>query len=232
MLVLSLTRRYHALAAQDPSRQVYSVQSPLYVGCSKHISNRWVEYDRLGNQTAYHSANKLMTLTMSLLWYRNLGAEVGKATVIRTWEAGQMKEAELLVAVVANAYSTQDGFNVVETGQTKDDGLANDAYKVSEQWEYVFSEMPHLADNLALSLDEIELAKKAEQVAQLERDLEAARTESEAESRRLQERVDDCILELEKQTPEIRAIATGIAKDRRLHQNASVVLRDIIKSAK
>ncbi|KAK4195495.1 hypothetical protein QBC40DRAFT_301115 [Triangularia verruculosa] len=227
LLLESLRKRYNALKAKDPSGQIYSTQSPLYVGCSKLISNRWVEYNRTDTKGAYYNANKLMTLTMSLLRHQNVLVELGKATIVRTWQADQMKDAELLVAALANAYSVQDGFNAVETGQTKHDGLMDDPYNVSEHRRYVYSQ-PYMERNLERSLAQIEQAKKAELTADIKEELATGKEKAKGKSQTLQQRVQFYTQSLEKRTSEVQEMTQDVKKRRMLHSAAANILEEVI----
>ncbi|KAM7212244.1 hypothetical protein V8F06_012380 [Rhypophila decipiens] len=69
-------------------------------------------------------------------------------TPIRTWEPGQLGDAELLVAALANSYILQDGLNVTECGQNKDTQTATQFHEAAV---YVCATDETLRNNLDIS---------------------------------------------------------------------------------
>ncbi|KAK0668160.1 hypothetical protein QBC41DRAFT_303625 [Cercophora samala] len=157
----SLRRRWEAMKQADPSGTVYSVQSPLYIGCSENIAKRLADYTcHKETNNRLLSGNKFLCLTISLLKHRHVVCDIGKLAVIRIWEAGQLKDAELLVTLVAQAYTAQDGFNIQEGGGNKDDLQHVVPAKIAEYREYVYGKVKHLGDNAAKSASELAMANK------------------------------------------------------------------------
>ncbi|KAK4194727.1 hypothetical protein QBC40DRAFT_301854 [Triangularia verruculosa] len=197
LVYASLRRRWQALDQADPSGTVFSVKSPLYIGCSGDINKRWVDYSshKQTHRQTLHGANKFLVLVTSLLKYRHLGVDIGRLAVLRIWEDGQLKDAELMVTLLANSYTVQDGFNVQEGGGTND-YLANmNPEKVADYREYVYGVMPHLRKNCEHSVAEVELAqrvaKEEEELEALQRKLDSLMESSALEEQR--ERVDGLI---------------------------------------
>ena len=213
----SLARRYHALKAVDPASTTRMIQSPLYVGCGKHVGRRIAAYDLVQTKTALQRANKLYGLTVSLLHYQGLTPKVHIITAVRTWQSGQLSRAEMLVAALAGSYDSLDGFNVREAGQTSDD-LPLGSWLDHEV--YVFSTMPHFRRNIDWSIADVdrlanirEFEKKMDKVqdGSLEQEADGAMEEIEtlkARATRLDQRaaeVDNIMLAQAKCKAELQA---------------------------
>ncbi|KAK0654168.1 hypothetical protein QBC41DRAFT_386617 [Cercophora samala] len=210
MVFASLKKRHEALRLMDPACQAFSVQTPLYVGCAEKIATRWVDYDKTDTKTAYQRVNKFLVLVLSLLHHRKIRAQISKVAAVRIWEKDQLQDAELLVSVLANAYTVQDGFNVQEAGGNNDK-LENMPYVVARSHEYVFAEMPYLRENCDKSADEIEKAQALcntreerlltqREITGVEDELQritALREEKEAEGSALREQVQEAIENLQ-----------------------------------
>ncbi|KAK4456902.1 hypothetical protein QBC42DRAFT_256854 [Cladorrhinum samala] len=149
-LLRSVKERYDALKSLDPSGDVYSIQSPLYVGCSKSVSDRLKDYTIHQNKGSLGTANKMLGLLVSLMGYQGLKPKLHFITAIRVWEDGQLSQAEMLVTLLASAYITQEGFNVTAAGQTKDGGFSGEGKeeRMLESKQYVLGSTEHFTNNI------------------------------------------------------------------------------------
>ncbi|KAL2120080.1 hypothetical protein VTJ04DRAFT_4106 [Mycothermus thermophilus] len=156
-----LVRLRDAMVQANATSQTHLIQSPVYVGCSNDLSDRLKTYDLDGK--TLKDMNRLLGLTVSLLKARDLEPMIQATVLLRTWARQQLPAAEMLLAGLAGAYSTQRGFNVAEAGGNKDKN--QDRVMVNDE-TYVFATLPHLAINLDHSLDELRLAEEIQQAEQ------------------------------------------------------------------
>ncbi len=152
-LLSSLQARRWAMFAADPTQTICSIQSPQYVGCSKDVGTRISAYELGHGKSALAGANKFFALTVNLLRYQGLFPKVHVVAAIRTWKAGQLSAAEMLVSALAGAYVTQDGFNLRDAGGNHDsqsDGTWDDHEL------YVFGAVDHFDKNIDWSMADLE----------------------------------------------------------------------------
>lgn len=114
---LAATRaRQVSLSTLDTTGSLWSVQTPIYVGCSQNVKSRITAYRPVQLQTAFKSANNPYGLTMSLLHKQGLRPIPKIITIIRVWAGKQLPIAERLVTALAGSYVHQGGFNIQEGG--------------------------------------------------------------------------------------------------------------------
>lgn len=114
---LAATRaRQVSLSTLDTTGALWSVQTPIYVGCSQNVKSRITAYRPVQLQTAFKSANNPYGLTMSLLHKQGLRPIPKIITIIRVWAGKQLPIAERLVTALAGSYVHQGGFNIQEGG--------------------------------------------------------------------------------------------------------------------
>ncbi|GAB1316793.1 hypothetical protein MFIFM68171_07003 [Madurella fahalii] len=154
-----LNRTYLSLRQRDPTGEIRMIQSPLYVGCGRNVTNRITDYELCHNKTALCSANKFYGLIASLLNFQGLTPKVHIATAIRTWQTGQLPKAEMLVAALAGSYVTHGGFNLREAGQTRDTQIQN----WPDHEAYVFSAVTYLRDNAMWSIRDLDRAAQLQE---------------------------------------------------------------------
>jgi hypothetical protein len=82
--VESLRHRLGELEAQDPTREIWMIQSPLYVGCSNNIAGRIGEYELTQKTWSLSRINRHVGLTVSLLKGRGLDPHLQFVTAVRT----------------------------------------------------------------------------------------------------------------------------------------------------
>ncbi|EKJ69460.1 hypothetical protein FPSE_10360 [Fusarium pseudograminearum CS3096] len=130
-------------------------QSPLYVGCSKHLFSRTSVY---GHESVRH-INKPLGLTISIL--RKLGHRVQLTigNVVRVWKADQLPKAEQLVTTLAGSLVYQHGFNATEAGGTGY-GTITDEEGLRTNTAYLISGVKIITSNLRDSLQEIGLRQR------------------------------------------------------------------------
>ncbi|KAF5543371.1 hypothetical protein FNAPI_9693 [Fusarium napiforme] len=139
----------------DPDGRTHILQSPLYVGCSKHLSERLKVY----NRNSLRSINKPLGLTLSILRKHGHTVELCIKNVLRVWKADQLARAEQLVASIAGSLVHQHGFNAIETGGTGSRTITSvDGLKVNT--ELVISRTRMMFDNLRDSLAEVNLRER------------------------------------------------------------------------
>ncbi|OTB09771.1 hypothetical protein K445DRAFT_28281 [Daldinia sp. EC12] len=142
----------------DPSLpgtdQVYQISSPLYVGCSKNMKDRAVEYQP---NTGLKMADKLWGLVCCTLAYMGKHPTIVVVPVIRTWRRPDLPLAEILTTMLGSALATQDGFNAQIPGATIDRSMPS-ILTTAEQ--YVLALEPHLKDNLDASSREMEKRRR------------------------------------------------------------------------
>lgn len=117
-LVASLRRRLVTMEATNPKE--FTIQSPQYVGCSEKISQRLASYEVGVSPSSLRGVNKMLGLTLCLLGHQGLSPKINPVAALRVWQAGQLPKAEMMMAALAGAYVTQDGFNLEEGGGNKD----------------------------------------------------------------------------------------------------------------
>lgn len=142
-LVETLKKAHGAAMAADPTGNTVMIQSPGYVGCSANLARRRTDYIPSQNRSSLTRCNKPYALTMSLLSRRGLQPKLHFTVAIRTWETGQLTEAETLVSLLAGSYVNQYGFNMKATGD------AADPKYVGHSERYVKVNQPHFRQNLA-----------------------------------------------------------------------------------
>jgi hypothetical protein len=152
-------KRRNRLVALDPTRTEYMIQSPQYVGCSIAVQTRTTAYELRHTRSALTHANKFYALTVSLLRVQQLIPMVHIRTAVRTWTNKQLPDAEMLVAALAGAYVTQDGFNLRDAGGNPGPPLPGASTWMSQE-EYVFAEVSHTTNNVARSLRDLERLKE------------------------------------------------------------------------
>lgn len=109
-LVTGLERRCDSRL--DPTGLVAQVQSPLYVGCSDKLEQRSKDY--LNRNIT--SINKPLGLVLSILESMGLKSSISFRVASPCCDDLLMVRGERLVAVLASAYVSQDGFNATEAG--------------------------------------------------------------------------------------------------------------------
>ncbi|KAL2174233.1 uncharacterized protein P884DRAFT_302821 [Thermothelomyces heterothallicus CBS 202.75] len=184
-LVASFKSRYNIMREKDPTAAVYMVQSPQYVGCSKELPRRMNEYQLTQNRRALGNINKFLALTVSLLRYQGLSPRIDIVPAVRVWKDRQLPKAEMLVAALAGAYVTQDGFNLREAGGNNP---SIEPHKWLAYEQYTFLEVSYLNDNLEQSAEDLEKVKKIMEYEEIVKELDDGS---------LQQRADKCLADAE-----------------------------------
>ncbi|KAL0475837.1 hypothetical protein QR685DRAFT_550376 [Neurospora intermedia] len=153
MLVDALKRAHAAAMAADPSGDSVTIQSPCYVGCTGSLLRRMAMYVPGPNKSSLTRVSKLYALTMSLIAMQNLQPRSHFIAAIRTWQVGQLAEAEALVSLLATSYVSQYGFNAVATGSSPETSPIYPTGRDSER--YVKEYAPYFHQNVVWSLDDL-----------------------------------------------------------------------------
>lgn len=132
-------------------------------------------------------------MTASLLHAQGLHPRVQIVAAVRTWMSGQLADAERLVAVLAGAYVTQDGFNRRDAGGNPDQVAPEDW---PEHEEYVFARVNYFADNMAHTMRDLDKAARIRELSKAmdivaDGTMESRQRQCEAGARRLRDQIEE-----------------------------------------
>ncbi|KAM0268932.1 hypothetical protein ACHAPA_004532 [Fusarium lateritium] len=134
----------------DPTGSVRMIQSPLYIGCSKNLTERTKRY----SQTSLKGINKPLGLTLAILRRQKLPYTLHTRVVIQTWKKDQLPLAEQLIATLAGSLVYQHRFNATEASRTGPNTITSrESLKTNTEW--VISRLGYLYHNMRDSISEI-----------------------------------------------------------------------------
>ncbi|KAH7146341.1 hypothetical protein EDB81DRAFT_934282 [Dactylonectria macrodidyma] len=147
-IIVELATRLHLrITGLDLTGDVRHHQSPLYVGCSTDLWDRFNNYKlkRLSR------INKSIGLTLSVLRALGVDMDLVSRVVIRTWEVDQLSLAERLVTTLAGSLICQTGFNTTQAGSQTGKDISSAT--LADGKKAVDKDRTFLFDNVSLTLE-------------------------------------------------------------------------------
>ncbi|KAI0011712.1 hypothetical protein F4779DRAFT_615328 [Xylariaceae sp. FL0662B] len=144
--LLEVLRQFLRCARDD----VYMVQAPEYVGCSKTSTAERTENHMPRKGWTPEKRNHTYWLVLSCMRDMGLVPEVVTTRAVMTWAYGQLHLSEILVTMMAGSLVEQLGYNITQPGSTRDSMGQDWRQRVLAVTDY----RRHLQDNLRNSLDD------------------------------------------------------------------------------
>ncbi|KAI0879085.1 hypothetical protein GGS24DRAFT_440675 [Hypoxylon argillaceum] len=132
-----------ARGGSDADREAWQISLPSMVGCADNINERAVaHHPNPARSDSLVYTTYTFGLVLCVLKEMDLTPEVTTVPVLRVWDYGQLRAAEMLVTLLASSLISQDGYNVVQGGNRVGRGVGPD------DRNYVLANCPFLRENL------------------------------------------------------------------------------------
>jgi len=140
----------------DQEDTIRQLQAPIYVGCGHHMQTRLGAHDPLTNMS---QSAKSWFLFLSILTAMGILFETVRLPIIKIWEQGQLKMAEILVTMLSGSLLVDGGLNQSQPGNTTMKGNNDAVYQ--EAIKQLFIRTKWTAFNIQESRDQLRLRTQA-----------------------------------------------------------------------